>query len=156
MHAIIMISTQSWSTSLPWMITLTEVSKGFTPFCDLNLKADLDGWAYLDNLPHLHYNMWKPQGLLYKDWWRYNSNLWNQFCVPMTNFSNPLIPNNFNASTISWQQYRMTMFSMKQWKKHDNTGRHLLQTSRAGMHSLHLPATFHIRLSSTTVSLSQC
>jgi hypothetical protein len=50
----------------------------------------------------------------------------------------------------------MTMFSMKQWKKHDNTGRHLLQTSRAGMHSLHLPATFHIRLSSTTVSLSQC
>jgi hypothetical protein len=46
MHAIIMISTQTWSTSLPWMITLTEVSKHFTPFCDLNLKADLDGWAY--------------------------------------------------------------------------------------------------------------
>jgi hypothetical protein len=45
MHAIIMISIQTWSTSLPWIITLTEVQKDFTHFCYLNLRANLDGWV---------------------------------------------------------------------------------------------------------------
>jgi hypothetical protein len=45
MHAIMMISIQTWSTSLPWIITLTEVQKDFTHFCYLILKGNLDGWV---------------------------------------------------------------------------------------------------------------